>query len=235
MPVQMLPRDPLTNRVIKSLQEMIWKGELAPGEFLPSQQELASQYGVGLSTIREAMKALSLLGLVEIQAGRGTRVLPDALKVLHNAAALRTSFDSVNPAEVYEARAVIEVTLTHMAAQRADADDIAAIAAALDEMRENLGDDRAFAQADMRFHLAVAQASKNQILAQLYHLTRSLLEEIIEEVNAVPGVKVRALKRQSDILEAIRAGDPERALAFAEQHMTDIGAYLGAPLTAQNG
>src|SRR5690242_2021537 len=83
MKVEGIAQDPLTNRVIRSVQNLIWRGEIMPGESLPPQQKLAEQYGVGLSTIREAVKALSMIGLLEARPGRGTRVLPDALRILN--------------------------------------------------------------------------------------------------------------------------------------------------------
>ena len=173
------------------------------------------------------MKALSMIGLVEAHPGRGTVVLPDALKVLSSEAFARASLGDVDLEEVHEARAVIERAVTGMAAERAEPDDISEIEEALQEMQANVGKKGGvFAMADMRFHLAVARASKNQILAQLYFLTRSLLEPTVEQVNALPGVKERALHCQEEMLEAIKSRDTVRAKQAALRHSDDIEAFL---------
>ncbi|MGQ9584533.1 MAG: FadR/GntR family transcriptional regulator [Anaerolineae bacterium] len=226
MPVQTLSRAPLTNRVIQSLRDMIWRGELAPGDLLPSHEELAARYGVGLSTIREAMKALSLIGLVEVCPGRGTQVLPDALRVLSSEAAMRASLGEVDTEQVLEARTIIETTLTALAAERATQEDLAEINAALAEMQAHMHDDTAFARADLRFHLAVARASKNDILAQMYYLTRSLLEKMVRQVISHPGVKERAVARQIEMAKAIEERDPIRAQEVSKQHTADIAQFF---------
>jgi GntR family transcriptional repressor for pyruvate dehydrogenase complex len=226
MRLEEVSRDPLTNRVIRQIKDLIWRGEVTPGEYLPPQPELATQLGVGLSTVREAVKALSLIGLLEPMPGRGTLVMPDAVKILSSDAAMRANLPPVELREMLEARQVLESALARMAAERATPEDIAEIQAFLDEMERAAADSRAFSRADMRFHLAVARASKNQVLTQSYYFIQGLLEEAIARADALPGGIERALINHRDMLAGIRnrsAGDAQRA---SERQIMDVAEYF---------
>ncbi len=220
-----ISHDPLTDRVIRRIQDMIRQGEVLPGDLLPTQHELATQFGVGLSTIREAIKALSLIGLVDPRAGRGTRVLPNALKILRNTTLMKANLDSLEADQVLEARLFIEGALTRLAANRASADDMVEIETAIDEMRASLNDSAAFVRADLRFHLAVARASKNDVLMQTYYLIQSLMEEVVRQADELPGGKERALVNHAQILDGIKHHDPEIALSAFERQITDVIEY----------
>jgi GntR family transcriptional repressor for pyruvate dehydrogenase complex len=226
MRLEGLSKDPLTDRVIRSIQDLIWRGEVAPGQYLPSQQSLAEQLGVGLSTVREAVKALAVIGLLEPSPGRGTVVMPDALKILNSDVAMKAHLSSPQLPQVLEARLVLESALTRMAAERASMQDIAEIEACFDEMQSLIEDRPAFTLADMRFHLAVARASKNPVLAQTYYFIQGLLEQAIAEADALPGGTDRALVNHREMLEGIRTRQPARAQLASERQIADVIDHL---------
>ena len=217
--------DPLTNRVTRRIQEMILQGEVQPGDLLPTQAELAGRYGVGLSTIREAIKGLTVIGLVEPRAGRGTVVLPDALKILNNTTLMKANLGSLEADQVLEARLFIEGALSRLAASRASEEDIREIEAAIAEMRQAVDDSNSFVRADLRFHLAVARASKNDVLMQTYYLIQSLMEEVVRLADELPGGKERALRNHTQILEGIKRHEPEIAQSATEQQIADVIEY----------
>jgi len=233
--LSLVVRNNLADSVIKSIRQMILDGEVAPGEFLPSHQELAARFGVGLSTIREAMKALAMVGLVEVRPGRGTRVLPDALNTLIPPAELKARLGTIDARRIYEARAVIEVGLTELAAERATEEDIRKIWDALKTMEATVDDDGAFVQADLDFHLAVARAGRNDLLEQFYHLSHQLLSEAIKALVSIPGVKQEAIRLQTAIAEAIERHDPEAARAASERHMVYSADLLRVHWNEENG
>lgn len=216
-----ISNDALTDRVTRKIQDLIWKGEILPGDLLPSQHELAAQFGVGLSTIREAIKGLTFVGLVEARAGRGTRVLPDALKILNDSTLMKASLGSIEAEQVNEARLAIEGTLTQLAANRATPEDIVDIEKAFQEMQDSVKDDLEFVRADIRFHMAVARASKNDILMQTYMLISRLLEEVVRQADELPGGKDRALTNHARILQGIKDHKPEVARLASEQQIAD--------------
>lgn len=226
MPSQ-VSKSTLVDDVVEEIRRMILAGRMQPGEFLPTRRQLASQYGVGLSTVHEAIQALSAVGMLESRPGKGTWVREDALDGLIHPETVRTRLGELDVAKVYEARSVIEVALTRMAAQRSTQEDIGRIRDALDRMETYLDDTEAFVEADLDFHLAVAKASKNELLEQFYHLSRRLIGEAIHEMVNQPGVKQDSILHQRDILEAIEQGDRAKAEQVARAHMHYVEGLLG--------
>lgn len=215
-------RNTLVEQVTNELRSLISSGEIHPGGFLPSRKELAARFGVGVSTVHEAIQALAAVGLVESHAGKGTWMRKDALETLIHPAAVETRFGVLQARRVYEARSVIEVALTQMAAERATDGDLDRIWAALAQMEASLEDDDAFVDADMAFHIAVAEAGHNELLAQFYHLSRKLLATTIGELVRLPRVKEEAVIIQRSIAQAISERDNDRARQAAVEHMRTI-------------
>lgn len=221
-----LSTNTLVDNVAGEIREMIASGELGPGEFLPTRRELAVQFGVGLSTVQEAIQALSAVGLLASRPGKGTWVRQDAMEGLIHPEAVRTRLGQLNAHKVYEARGVIEIALTEMAAKRATAEDIEAIRAALSRMEACVDETEAFVQADLDFHLGVARASKNELLEQFYHLSRRLIVDVVKGVVRLPKVKQDSIPYQRAIIEAIAEGDPAKARRAAEDHMDYVHDLL---------
>lgn len=228
-PESTLSRDRLTDAVIREIQEMILRGEARPGDWLMPQPELAQRLGVGLSTVREAIKGLTLLGVLEPQPGRGTWVHAEAPALLRMLNLLRLRLPEVDLHTIYEARRLLEVELTVLAAERADEQAIGRIAEALQQMREALTSDAAFIEADLNFHLAVARAAGNPLLEQFYHITAGMMSEVNRQIAAIPGLKDIGLRLQEEILAAIRAHDAwqarQRALALVGRWREVLEAF----------
>lgn len=216
----------LVDDVTAEIRRMILTGVVEPGEFLPTRRELAGQFGVGLSTVQEAIQALSAVGMLESRPGKGTWVRDDALDVLIHPEVVRTRLGELDLRKIYEARGAIEVALTKMAARRATRDDIHRIQKAMERMESSIDDNSAFVEADLDFHLGVAKASKNELLEQFYHLSRKLITKAIHEMVGLSGVKEESIPHQKAILAAIEAGDPEKAEQAAVMHMAYVDGLL---------
>jgi GntR family transcriptional regulator, transcriptional repressor for pyruvate dehydrogenase complex len=214
-----IQRANLTDSFIAEIERQIQTGELQGGARLPSESELSTRFGVGRSTVREAMKALSHKGIVEISVGRGSFVRPDAREQLSGARVLRVRLHDSRVQEVYEARKILEVELAGLASQRATPEDIAEIKAALAEMQRTLDDDKAFTAADVRFHVAVAHAAKNGPLEQFYSFAGDLVSEVIQDVIKLPSVKANSILLHTATCEAITRGDVAAARASVQNHM----------------
>jgi GntR family transcriptional regulator, transcriptional repressor for pyruvate dehydrogenase complex len=213
------PRNTFVSDIVARLSQMIFRGEFKPGEMLPPQRELAATLGVGANTMREAIQALVGIGLVEAHPGKGTWVRADAVDTLIHPSAVRARMAGLSAQMVYETRSLVEVGLTVLAAERATDDEIARIWRAMHEMEAAVEDTEAFVRADLEFHLAVAEASHNDLLYQLYRLSNRLLEEFVLDVVDRPRVKEDALRMQRAIVQAVELHDPERARAAATEHM----------------
>lgn len=222
----MRARSSLVDNTLDELRQLVLSGQFRPGEFLPPQRELAERFGVGASTIREAVQALVAVGLLRSRAGKGTWVREDATAGLIHPDAVRTRLGELNSRELYEARSVIEVALTEFAAARATGQDVRRIRDALQAMRETEHDTPAFVQADLEFHAAVARAGHNDLLAQFYQLSRALLLEATHHLVLLPHVKEKSIEIQAAILHAIEQGNPHEARQAAGEHMRYIYQLL---------
>ncbi len=218
-------RSTLTHDVAERLRQRILRGDVRPGEYLPPRKDLAVEFGVGMSTVHEALQALTAVGLVASHPGKGTWVRDDALDTLIHPAAIEGRLGELDARQVYEARSVIEVALTELAAQRATPENLEQIWQALSAMEAAI-DDECFTRADLEFHLAVGRAGQNVLLEQLYHLSRGMLSKVIAGWVGRPGVKEESLRIQRTIAQAIEQGDPARARKAALDHMTYIASLL---------
>jgi GntR family transcriptional regulator, transcriptional repressor for pyruvate dehydrogenase complex len=220
-------RNTIVEDIAEELRSQIVTGQLEPGQFLEPQKVLADRYGVGLSSVREAIQILAGTGLIESHPGKGTWVRPDALRTVFNPTEVKTRLGALNAQQVYEARSVIEVGLTAFAAERANADDIAHIWESLEAMRAaGYDDEGAFVKADLEFHLAIAKAGHSHLLEQFYYLVRELLSEVITELVMLPQVKDQSIIIQKAIAEAIEAHDIQRAQDAGRSHMQYIDDLL---------
>jgi len=221
-------RNTIVDEIADELRATILSGQLKPGEYLAPQKALADRFGVGLSTVRESIQVLAAVGLVESHPGKGTWVRPDALNMVFNSTEVKTRLGALNAQQVYEARLVIEVGLTRFAAERATAEDIAAIWQALLDMESAaaVNNEAGFVKADLEFHLAVAKAGHNHLLEQFYHLVRELLSEVIAEMVMLPNVKQESIVLQRAIAQAIEDKDSQRAQDEAQKHMQYIEDLL---------
>lgn len=223
-----LQRSTLVHGVAEQLRQMILAGDVQPGEYLPSRKELAARFGVGISTVHEAIQALTAVGLVASHPGKGTWVREDALETIVQRSEFESRVGELDAQLVCEARSVIEVALTEFAAQRAASEDVERIWEAIAAMEEATQSTVDFVEADLGFHLAVAQAGKNSLLEQFYHISRKLLSKVITELVREPAAREESIRIQRAIAEAIEQHDPHQARQAALDHMAYIGRLLEA-------
>lgn len=219
-------RNTLVDDIADKIREMIFSGQIKPGEMLPSRKDLASQFGVGISTVHEAIQSLSVLGLVESRPGKGTWVRENALESVIHPSIITNRFGKIDTATIYEARLALEVALAGLAAEKATPEQIAMIRAALDEEQRGIDDDAAFVDADWDFHMAVAEAADNVLLESFYHLSRELLIDLIQDAIRLPRVKEEASQLHEAQAQAIADHDVERAREMARNHMLYVKERL---------
>lgn len=219
-------RGTFVTEIAEELRKRILLGELTFGEFLEPQKTLADQYGVSLSTIREAVQHLSAAGFVASHPGKGTWVTYDASFAVFDPAEVKNRLGEINAHQLYDARAIIEIGLIRYAAEKATPENIDEIWEALARMEAGLDDDKVYLDADMDYHLAVARAAHNQILEEFYNLVQKLLEELATQLILLPGVKVESIPLQASIAEAIEQHDVEAAREAGLIHMKYIEDLL---------
>lgn len=206
-----------------------------PGAALPGERELAKRLGVSRPSVREALRTLERLGVLDVRHGSGTRAAASGEEVLRTPLAFLLALDRPSIQELHETRTLLEVHLAGRAAERRTDADLAALASALDDMRARLNDPNAVTDPDVRFHRALATASHNRLLERIMNGLQENIRELIDA--AWPGN--RSMKTSWNhhraIYDAVRRGDPVAARKAMTVHMDLMTSELrGVGLIPRN-
>src|SRR5215213_7367606 len=173
-------RGTTSEEVISQLREMIHRGELRPGDRLPPERDLAKLLGVSRPTLRAGIRSLSAVGVLQSKQGAGTFVVktegPPSLD--SNPLRLMASLHGFTSGEMFEARQSLEMAIAGLAAERATSEHIATMSEEIASMYASLDDPEQFLVHDMRFHQAVAAASRNRILTTLMNMVATILFDV---------------------------------------------------------
>ena len=199
-------REPVSNEVAQVLLTHLVSGEYKPGQRLPPERALADSLGVGRSLIREALKALTLLGLIEVRPGDGTYLRRRPSNLLPASFEWGLLLGENQLEDVMEARQELEVVLAGLAAERRTDEDIAELRVLLEAMRDAT-EATDFVAADVAFHLRVAQAAKNSVLQSMHGGTQSLLHAWISRVIAAADETKPSYLEHEPVFQAISDGD----------------------------
>lgn len=213
----------LYEQIVEQIERQILTGQLRPGQQLPSERELAEQFGASRTSVREAIRTLREKGLVEVHPGRGTFVV-------HNRSqGIRQSLGWVlraNPekgfSDLIEVRELLEPEIAALAAQRATEKHIEALREAVARMDATMDDAEAFIEADSDFHIALAEAADNELLSLMLDTLVDLLHELRMRIFQVPGGPERGQYYHKRILEAVERHDPQQARELMQAHMKQV-------------
>ncbi len=219
--------------VADHLREQIMTGAYQAGDRLPSIRELSEQFGVGQSTVREAIGSLKTIGLVNIRHGEGTFVAP------FNRQEILSLFDSIRPISnedisyLLELRKIIETGTVRLAAERRGEADLQAMKEALQAMEHSLRENKFDHAADWKFHYAIAQASLNPFLESVLRSMSKTMEVIIkaglEKLYNTKDNPKRYYEQHIDIYEAIAARNSKQAEEAMIYHLLDAEKGIFKP------
>lgn len=213
----------LYKHVAMQIRERIINGDLEMGDRLPPEQGLAEQFEVSRTVVREAIKALEREGLVEVQQGRGTYVTDGTLTAFKESFALMMSIGSGQTfADLVEVRALLEPGIVAMAASRATDEDIEMLEQSVAIMEASLDDPETFVRADSAFHMALASATKNELIIKMIEPIVDLLHEMRVSISETPSGLQRGQYHHMRILAAVKARDPDAARQAMLLHMEQI-------------
>jgi GntR family transcriptional repressor for pyruvate dehydrogenase complex len=222
---QAIAQSRLYQQIVEQVERSILDGQLKPGNQLPPERDLARQFGVSRTAIREAMKVLREKGLIESQHGRGTFVTDSTSQVIrHSVDRMMTMKLSQGEAATHliEVRELLEPSIAARAAQLADEKDLSALREAYDAM-ERAGDNAdAFIEADLDFHLALAEAAGNPLILALIDSIVALLREHRTRIFQVNGGPQRGQLHHRRILDAVTRHDAAGARAAMESHLRQV-------------
>jgi DNA-binding FadR family transcriptional regulator len=218
----------LATQLSRRLMINILRGDLEAGSPLPSEKELARQFDVSRPVVREAVKEVEMLGLVQRRQGRLTRIAPteDWRHLAPELLTARTESGAVEDLllELLELRRMVELEAAALAARRATDDDLQTMLRYLKLMDAELNDFALFAQHDIAFHDAILTATRNNLLSPLYKQLRPLIEfgrRISAQVRK--GGRAESQRGHRAVYEAILAQDPIRARAAMNHHLSWTG------------
>jgi len=213
----------LYEQIVQQIEESVLNGSLKPGDQLPAERDLAQRLGVSRTAVREAVKTLREKGLVEAYSGRGTFVTDGTSQ------AARQSFDLMvkigqqeGSPHLAELRLILEPGIAAMAAERARDEDLTAMRDAVAVMERSQKDPEAYIEADLDFHLALAEAVANPLILSLIDSIVGLLREQRIKIFNVEGGPQRGQFHHKRILEAMERRDPEMARSAMRAHLEQV-------------
>jgi len=216
----------LSEAIARRMIRLLTQGKYKPGDRLPSEGELARQFRVGRGAVREAVKALSVIGIVRVERGRGSFVRERHEFLVRP---ISMGFEpEVDPQSLVSARKLIEVEIAGLAAQKATPEQIDFIDSFLHQMERTIDPEQydEYLTADVDFHFAIATAAGNPVLGQFLTLLRNLMRGWILSCLGQTGVAEAAVLHHRRILESIRAHDVAGAREAMETHLDAMGKNL---------
>ncbi|MEU6678844.1 FadR/GntR family transcriptional regulator [Streptomyces sp. NPDC046853] len=227
------PREPLAAEVSRRLIDYLMSGEVQPGDRIPSERRLTEMLGVNRPTVREAIKSLGFLGLLEIRQSSGTYFRGADSDVLYRLFELGLVLGERGAKDMLQARAELEVVVAGLAAAARSESDVSLLRSRLTVMREC--PDAEFPEADTAFHAALAEISGNTVLRDMLKGMRAMIQRgWVERTGEVRPREV-AYADHVPIFEAVEKGDAEAARAAMASHMQGASRRLKEALERQSG
>ena len=221
----------LYRQIAKQIQGLISSGEFAVGSRLPAERDLATQLGFSRPSVREALIALEVEGVIEVRTGSGIYVKTLKQKKTAKSSGINTPAEW-GPLEVMRARSLIEAEMAALAAEFANSQDIKAISAALMGMQKDAKAGRIPRDSDIAFHMAIANACGNSVMQDtlaLYLQARNgPLFERLGDYFESPTSWAAAIAEHQEVLSAIAAHDPQRARKTMHKHLNQAHKRFSA-------
>ncbi|MFL0252371.1 FadR/GntR family transcriptional regulator [Clostridium neuense] len=215
--------------VIEQIKEMIKTGKLKKGDKLPPERELVEELKVSRASIREALRALEILGLVETRHGDGNFIKKNFENSLLEPVSLMFMLEESSPKDILELRMVLETETAMLAAERIDVETLEKIKFIIDKFKTNT-DERLNTELDVEFHHKIAQASKNLLLVNILSATSVLVDTFISDARYKiiknENNKEKLVKQHENIYGALLNRDASMAAEEMRKHLEFINKSI---------
>jgi len=222
-PVEPIMRQKLSDQVFERLWSMILSGELAPGDAFPSERSLMDRFSVGRPAVREAMQTLSNKGVITISQGERSRVNELDAKIVvgqvDEIAKLLLSTQPSNLAHLKQVRKILETGTVSLAAGRCTAKDARRLRDLIEAQRQELGNAEGFIEADIAFHVSIAELSGNPLLQVVMRAMLTWLQEYYTPLLHWSGRESTTLMEHTRLVDHLEAHDAARAVQLVEEHL----------------
>jgi GntR family transcriptional regulator, transcriptional repressor for pyruvate dehydrogenase complex len=230
---QPLARHTYVAEAIRTIKDMILDGRLAPGQRLPPERSLSAALGVSRPTVREAIRSLQAMNILESRHGAGTFVASLSVEELLRPLQFVLALAEGGLDHLFEVRLLLEPGAAALAAERASEEQIAGLCdCATRAEAEAIEDADAMLRLDTELHERIVEASGNPLLQHLWAATSALGAESRSFTVRIPGVRPQTITEHHAIVDAIAAHDAERAHAAMAAHITRIRDAALAPRAA---
>lgn len=218
----------VSQSALRQISEFIRAGMYAPGDQLPSERQLAQQLGVSRTSVREALRKLEMIGLVEIRQGLGTFVKDPSSEKIQAALVPYLLTNPETLLKVFELREIIEVEAAGRAAERADAGQIAVMQHWAEAVESYIarGNLDSMVIADVEFHRQIIIATDNEVLVDLMDSIVDLLREMRRASPTIPELRPEIITGHRAILAAIQAADSQAARQAMQAHLNGVRSRL---------
>lgn len=213
-----IKKESIRTQVFERLRDQVVSRTWPAGSMLPSEKQLSIEMGVSRASIREGIQQLAILGLLETRQGEGTYVRDFSSEIYLNALIPLLVLDETAIFHVLEYRKVMEMGTVALVVEKAGEDDLERLEKAYAVMVQNRDDSAEFAKADLAFHLALAEASGNPIIAKINQIIRHILSVSMENIVKTLGNQ-DGLDYHRRILDAIKRRDSTLAKQLMEEHI----------------
>ncbi len=225
----------LYEQIVQQIEESILSGALKPGDQLPAERELANRFGVSRTAVREAVKALREKGLVESYSGKGTFVTNGTSQVIRQSLDLMTRIGQPEGlAHLVDLRQILEPEIAALAATRIDDQLLATMREAVATMDRSLHDPDSYIEADLDFHLALAEAVDNPLILSLLDSVVGLLRKQRVRIFGADGGPEPGQFHHKRILEAIERHDADAARELMRAHLKQVSQDSSAAETLEH-
>ncbi len=222
-----IARIPISDEVIHRMRDLIARGVIPAGSKLPPERDLVEALGISRPTLRQALRALQILGVIQSRQGSGSYVAASTTEMLKVPLQFALALKQVGTTDLLETRVALEVKMAEMAAQRRNAQDLNAMREALSDMQRTMGSPDDYCLFEIRFHECVIQAAHNAVMGTIMEMLSPFLRE--SRMKTVKLLKDYSKSYQShlDVFLAIEQGDSTAAFQAMDHHFAIIDH--GAP------
>lgn len=214
-----IDRAGITELVVQRIKELLERGELKAGSRLPPERELADMLHISRPSLRTALKALSVMGIIHAKPGAGTYIAESLPEVFTEPMRFMTLINNTSDEEMFEARLIIEAGLAELAAERASDEDIKALNIEIEGMKATTNDPETYLKHDVRFHQAIANAANNKLMSGVMDTVAHLLFSLRRQTIAHASDLEEAIDWHQKIVEALKKHDPKRAKEVLTGHL----------------
>ncbi len=215
-------REAVPQQIVSRLLDLIQQRHLGPGDRLPAERELAASMGVSRSSLREALRALTVLGVTDMRHGTGTYVSSLEPELLVRPLTFVLSLSAQASDQLFEARKVVEPAMAALAATRIDDGMLDLLDACIARARAAMGDAEAFMETDLELHDAIRVAAENAVLGRFMESIRALGLASRRRTGASRTVQEQTVEDHKKIVAALRAHDPDAASAAMLHHLDNV-------------